>query len=623
MSRSSAVKRLAQDFKYLEENPVVGASGVPRDDNIFVWHLNFAIELTVSGRKHQVPMHAILEAPQDYPMNPPNVGFCVDFHYTMGASYINKNEGPMKGTKVLCLNLLGNFAHVHTEWKAVEGEGWGPSMSVETVLIQLQTLLLDLDNNMSGAEKSKLLSASQKFTATFNGKTHSFNSPYPTLPTQADVLKAQELKKMQKSKRNAEKRVYSVVSEELKNEMEIFLKELKGGKTQRNDFFSILSQMMNEMMESPIEEKDMEVELDIRGYFLNTSYTEDILGYGVIHEKKIFKSPGELLSLGSFNSGCRLSTRKIAFTEWIPAFINKKHIGHKNWASTVKSRLQGLCSKLDQRFYKPHYVLDILPNLINSMIVEIMKGDKSASISYFEALCSFWRTLRWFLKESPEADKLRAQAIDRMKNFVKSEEGRHKDKVPDIGQFLALYTTLTDCAPREQIIDAYLRESFVRSVMWWNCRPDASEVFEATRVGRELFLFQLTVIRHLVGSNPDETTKLMDSSGGRVPERLDALQKAWKNTKCESFADYFHLTTASKKYTEQCLNNTGGWLRYLQQQAENKGKRYVKKKYNNNRSNNRRSGGYGNRDAGGNQRRNYYGNREYGNGRRRRNQNYV
>ena len=45
---------------------------------------------------------------------------------------------------VLCLNITGNFKKYHSEWATQKGEGWSPSMTLSSLLVQLQSLLLDI-----------------------------------------------------------------------------------------------------------------------------------------------------------------------------------------------------------------------------------------------------------------------------------------------------------------------------------------------------------------------------------------------------------------------------------------------------------------------------------------------
>lgn len=56
-----------------------------------------------------------MEFNENYPKEPPNVGFSTEFPYSMGAS-LTARSGRIKGLYEICLNILGNLGHVHTEW---------------------------------------------------------------------------------------------------------------------------------------------------------------------------------------------------------------------------------------------------------------------------------------------------------------------------------------------------------------------------------------------------------------------------------------------------------------------------------------------------------------------------
>ena len=73
-----------------------------------MWHANILIPLTLNKKLIKVPIHFLIELPEDYPKNPPGVGFYCTFPYSMGASMAIP-DGRLKGLFTLCLNILGNF----------------------------------------------------------------------------------------------------------------------------------------------------------------------------------------------------------------------------------------------------------------------------------------------------------------------------------------------------------------------------------------------------------------------------------------------------------------------------------------------------------------------------------
>merc|ERR1719161_3306656 len=172
--------------------------------------------------------------------------------------------------------------------------------------------------------------------------------------------------------------------------------------------------------------------------------------------------------------------------------------------------------------------------MINQLI-EMMKPDapKSAAIATFEALCNFWRTFRWLVDTRSSLRKRVGAAIAR---FVAEEGFRHKDHSPDLGALLVLWTVLQgydDCPKREDFINAYADENSVRWVMWWQrsgTAPEGAPVFQATRVSREILMFQMMVVDVVIGDVP-ETLREMEATNCKLPTRLDKLQQQWRERK--------------------------------------------------------------------------------------------
>merc|ERR1711953_1343254 len=159
-------------------------------------------------------------------------------------------------------------------------------------------------------------------------------------------------------------------------------------------------------------------------------------------------------------------------------------------------------------------IMEVFPRLINQMIVEVMKPDaaKSAAIATFEALCNFWRTLRWLVDTRPT---LLARIGALLSNFVSDEACRHKDNTPDLGIVLVLFTVFQGhdgCPTRDDFIKAYADENSLRCVMWWQrsgTRPEPEPVFRATQVSREICMFQMMVVDVII-ADVGITLKLME-----------------------------------------------------------------------------------------------------------------
>lgn len=112
-------------------------SAIPYSNDYSRWCANLLIS---EGVYEGINFHIYIEVPEDYPISPPSAYFRSEIIYTSGAQYHVEGKGIS-----ICLNLLGNFAFVHTEWAASgEASGWSPSYTISTILITLQGALPDL-----------------------------------------------------------------------------------------------------------------------------------------------------------------------------------------------------------------------------------------------------------------------------------------------------------------------------------------------------------------------------------------------------------------------------------------------------------------------------------------------
>merc|ERR1719310_2380971 len=160
----AARRRLLADLRRLQEEPVPLANAAPcSDDDLSLWNgvIGCEMEVTDIGLV-TVPLHFLIDFPSDYPSSAPNIGFSFEFDYRSGASYIQES-GRLKGKKVICLDVLGNFGHIHTEWKSQVGSGWSPAYTVSTLLVQLQSVLCNLGTEQSQRERDVTYQTAVRF----------------------------------------------------------------------------------------------------------------------------------------------------------------------------------------------------------------------------------------------------------------------------------------------------------------------------------------------------------------------------------------------------------------------------------------------------------------------------
>lgn len=565
---SAAKKRILSDLKHLQEEPIPLAAAAPCSDDISLWNgiIGAQMEVTNIGFV-TVPLHFLIEFPCDYPSSAPKIGFSFEFEYRGGASCIMR-EGRLVGKKVICLDVLGNFDFVHTEWKQTVGSGWSPAYTVTTLLIQLQSVLSDLGDNMSQKERDVTYQSAVRFCEK---------------NTQAilEIMDEDEIREL-RSARVAQQQLLKICRNDtaLAEKVNGFANKL-GLKEKEDDmqtFLELLSEVASMgSSQSSDAESEPKVDSNICCWSTGKLYTQALLGVGINRERKNLSTAAELLSKEAFDGGLRQNTDKSPFEFFLPVWINQAHAADQaKWQQELLRSVKLIAARAFEVTDEDEAILEVFPRLINQMIVEMMRPDasKSAAIATFEALCNFWRTFRWLVDTRP---KLRGRVGTRLSNFVKDESFRHKDRCPDIGALLVLFTVLQgdkSCPSREEFLQHYADENSLRWVMWWqrsNTPPQGAPVFQATQVSREILMFQMTVIEVVIGDVPT-TLKEMELTNCKLPERLERLQQEWRQRKAsvKDWGAYFR----SLGVAQPAFGSTGEWIASCVRRAEAKGPKY-------------------------------------------------
>ena len=561
----STLRRIKSDLKLLHEEPLENISVKPREHDLTLWD---AIIYS-----NDQPFHLLIDFPTTYPHSSPNIGFSVKFPFNKGASFV-ETSGRCKGLFVLCLDILGNFSRIHTEWKNQVGSGWSPAYTATSLLLNLQSLLAEV-------KISKALATQLKKFADEN--------PEKILlpPTSAELAKARKLLKIKES-----------LPENFQKLTEML------GLTRNLEKMEIVSKFASETNSSSM------IDSNIRCYSTNLSYKEDILGYGISAVQTgrhiNLSTPGELLSWTAFKEGLRQSSTKIQFQYFLPAFINPDHsINNPLWQKLMKSAVVKMGRVLYDTEFPAEAAYYIFPKLINTMVVEIMKDpedetpiewnyeqesyetfmkkqtdyqnslarvSKAASTSYFEALCSFWRSYYWISQTVCSANLL-PNSLKIVKDFVQKESSRLKSEVPDLGCLITVFSAVqthqtnnVSCPELTSFIDVFLEENFIRQVMWWRKSQkegNTNSIFHLTKVSRELVLFQLLFLKKIIGRDPSKTAIVLDLTNGKPVQLLEQLLSDWKRLKAEtnSWLSFYKATGCSQRFYNRVTNN--GCMNFL------------------------------------------------------------
>lgn len=511
-NQTAIMKRLKNDFKGLQKEPVVDAIAHPRDDDMTLWE--GAINFIAPGLS-VVPLHFLISFPKDYPTAAPSVGFSTNWGYDDGASY-TVSEGPLKGKYAICLNILGNFAHVHTEWKDQAGTGWSAAYTVGALLVNLQSVLLTKISRGSKSELAKIHSELVLYKANNYVPEIEVSKPAASSATPVDPIPES-------------------IPTEIRVKCASFIASLTD-EAKKQEFLSILDSLSKlNLAISAGEAGGPVIDKDIFCWHSTSNYTEDVLGYGITVEekgkKKTIFTDGDYISYTSYKGGLRQYPTNEKFQFFLPVWINIDHSSkQKKWLDAMDESIRDIGKYLGC-VSKSSAILTIFPDLINTMIVKMMdkQSDVNASLKIFECIINTWRCFYYFLRTNPDSLKT---AVDSANAFINDDSNRRKDKTPNLGWTLAIVSALhRDEVDFGKFIKAYEEESFLRKIFWWKKDKvplNSARTFEAAEISRNISLFQFTFITRVIGSNIGEIVKQMEETNCRLPSKLEDFLKQWK-----------------------------------------------------------------------------------------------
>lgn len=498
-----ATKVILQQLAELKKNPIKGANLQPLDNNINVLYGNIAGGDDTPFK--DIALHFTLELPDDYPNSAPKGFFDTHLAYHGGASYRDD-----KGRLVLCLNIFGNFGHVHTEWKNQQS-GWSPSYTLSTILITLQGLLLDFRKDKSGNWQSEMLSTSPA-------------------DIQKTIKEAKELKcKITGHDGSDRKKWFPQIMDD-------------------DEFVTMMSKL------------SLENKYDIYDDFYLCFVTKNsykkgaILGYPVNIENPrngALSSPCEYLSLEAFNSGTRRSSTNKPFTNWLPLIIQKG-----DWPKVKEmfsKNINAICNAINFTDPFPGKVLKVCSSLMNQLVVEVMnnKNNLTANDKFINGYFALYRLMTFYATENDTIVKL---ADTHLKNFISKQDQRTKSFVPNLGELL-VYLTVSSTYSWNDIAQYFVDECDSRNVFWYaignrNNPPKCPElknpslingrsqkVFAATETSRNLVMFQVKFAQVAKSLTMD----IMESNYGLAPEpiRLELKDVYNKITSTKTWNEYF------------------------------------------------------------------------------------
>lgn len=511
VTSSVATKTLMNDLKAILKNPVPYVSAEPvNESNLYVWHGNL---LGPENTPYAgATFHIELVFPPDYPTNPPSATLFTPLPHP----HVHKDH--------ICLDILSDYKGYFSAVQELEGKdmhemsGWHPSYTVQSILLSMQSFLMDMKENAHGTELRELM---------------------VKIPDSIRIAANFECPKCPHRPRSAWPPIFAEVPSETLSEKQIISEELRCVHTR-------------------------------------APFTEDVLGICVGVQQ--WRTGGsilnmyydlQLLSYKAFQSGVRMGTHTNEHTAFMPLWIDEQH-GFRAMPIAEASIAQLYTGNVDAIF-KPVMALDVLTQLMKAMVVDLVKS--GASINALQYYFASHRLLIAFVTKYPE---LLETANGVVSKFAESQHYRSKRECPDLGCLLMLLTVTTTVSWRD-IAQAYMQESFVRNAPramekapeLATPHPDPvvdglrnDKTFLVTRVSLYIAMLQVYFLEH-IGRPKDvkleQVASRYDSLYGRLPVKVreDFLEtiKTILNTK--TFADTFKFLGLPPRSNEELTT----WLR--------------------------------------------------------------
>ena len=535
-NKAIAIKRISNDIKELQKCPLegIGMASIDNDPMRFVINMELMMG-PYKGYKVQL----LMTIPDEYPIKPPKVliypGQKIDTQFHHHIFYSDS------GYKKFCIDFLDNEFSMNTN---EEHTGWNPAYTISTILLQIQNFISNPDlpkGHLPSENQIKMLMKSMDgYSRTFindEGKqvVHSWKNPYPKMHY-------------------------------MSTEMEVDQDENE-------------KSLENERKAEKIKE-------NLTCYMLRDNYIDNpeiLLGYPIIQSRspygidkiEIYPIP-ELLSyeaykiqtgknennqqtiIGAYYNQQVKAANNQYYNNWLPIYVDENHFSKNK--ETILNSLKAIKNEAE---FKPEQIFDILPIILNKMIIGMFSGKSHISSAfitcYFQYIILFKRLCQEY-KEEYETYVNKKISLITMNDYEVN-----KRIIPDIGDFFMLtYLSNKDMTtPEMKKMKKVLIEEFVTREMYWIFHGPESELTMKSKLINSSLKITDEIYLDMFHTDPNLKMKYLDIFNKQLH-------------KLGIYRDIINLISNDKDYLYNYYND---W-KYAKRMAEDRITKSFKQLYN-------------------------------------------
>ena len=447
-SNSIAIKRINRDIREINRNPIEGIGITSLDNDPMKYLINMEL---ISGPYRGYCVQLLLSFPNNYPLRPPILLIYpnqIDEEYHNNIFQDSTTDENGRHFRKMCFDLFDNNSLSTPDGR----DGWNPSYSLTSLLLQIQNYISDPDiqgrapnNNSIDYLMRSMDYYYRKFIVDGKVIVHTWKNPYP------------------KMYYNREK--YNRSKDIRKSDMEI-----------------------------EEEIRNQQIKEDLSCYILKVNYIDDnsiTLGYPIIQKKgknknnkiELYPIP-ELVTYDGYINLLEISNTMVDyyfnnkyyaskssnndyFKNWIPIYINKDHY-LKNKETILKAFTKITNDNYgNTSSYTPDKIFQVIPTIINSMIIGISNGNTTLSSSFIKCYFQFILLFKK-LSQDYEGDYL-YYLNSKLSEIKKNNYTVNKTIIPELGNFFVLlifFSSISNSEEMRKIYNSLYEDSLTRQMYW-------------------------------------------------------------------------------------------------------------------------------------------------------------